>query len=101
MSLEKDRLGGIGMAIGRSIPSTPPHVRYPRAMCVFCYNPGLAIGEITLVAGPIAGAVVQRIKSTLGLATPSEEAQSEPTRTHTSDTAETTAPAAAAMNAAG
>jgi hypothetical protein len=70
-------------------------------MCVFCYNPGLAIGEITLVAGPIAGTVIQRIKTRLGLATPSVETQSEPMRTHTSDTAVTAAPAAAAMNAAG
>jgi len=70
-------------------------------MCVFCYNPGLAIGEITLVAGPIAGVVIQRIKATLGLATPSDEPQSEPRCTHTSDAAETAAPAAAAMNAAG
>ncbi len=70
-------------------------------MCVFCYNPGLAIGEITLVAGPIAGAVVQRIKSTLGITASSEDAQSDPIRSHHSDTAETAAPAAAAMNATG
>jgi hypothetical protein len=70
-------------------------------MCVFCYNPGLAIGEITLVAGPVAGAVIQRIRASLGLATPSDEPQCEPVRTHASDTADTAAPAAAAMNAAG
>ena len=70
-------------------------------MCVFCYNPGLAIGEITLVAGPIAGSVVQRIRAALGRTPPSDEPQAEPMRTHISETAETTAPAPAAMNAAG
>ena len=70
-------------------------------MCVLCNNPGLVIGEITIVAGPIAGVVVQRIRATLGLATPSDDDQSEPSRTHHSETAATAAPAAAAMNAVG
>ena len=74
-------------------------------MCVFCYNPGLAIGEITLVGGPIAGAVWTRVRRTFGCAPePAEDpadGQAEPSRSHASPAQATAAAAAAQMNATG
>lgn len=33
-------------------------------MCVLCYNPALVVGDVTLIGGPIAFAVVHRIRAT-------------------------------------
>ncbi len=74
-------------------------------MCVFCYNPGLAIGEITLVGGPFVGAAVHRVRRALrGGADPEVDgaaAQPEPARSHTSAEAAQAEAAAAATNATG
>lgn len=70
-------------------------------MCVLCYNPGIVIGELTLVGGPLAAMAAQRLKRSFGVATHDDEPQSEPLRTHQSDSAATVAPTAAATNAVG
>jgi hypothetical protein len=74
-------------------------------MCVFCYVPGTAIGEITLVGGPIVGATWKRVRHVFGAGTePVEDgasAQPEPARSHAKPAQATPAAAAAQMNATG
>lgn len=70
-------------------------------MCVLCYTPVSAFGEITVIGGPFVAAAVIRIRERLGLGSPSDEAQSDPDRSHASDTLATHAPAPATMKASG
>jgi len=69
-------------------------------MCVLCYTPGMAIGEIALVGGPFVAAAVIRMRKRLGLAT-SDDDQSAPERSQISETHVAQAEAPAMMNASG
>jgi len=74
-------------------------------VCVFCYVPGTAIGEIALVGGPIVGATWKRMRGVFGAVDePADEAtsgQPEPARSHAKPVQATPAAAAAQMNATG
>lgn len=72
-------------------------------MCVLCYTPFTAIGEVSVFGGPFVAAAVIRMRARLGLASPAADDQEglDPDRTHASETHTTHAAAPAVMNASG
>lgn len=68
-------------------------------MCIVCYSPGVVVGEIAMIGGPLAAAVVMRVRRSLGYV-PTDEAPA-PDRSQERPTAASADAPAAASSAAG
>lgn len=72
-------------------------------MCVLCYTPFTAIGEVSAFGGPFVAAALIRMRTRLGLTSPSpdDQAEMDPERSHASATHTAQAAAPAVTNASG
>ena len=71
-------------------------------MCVLCYTPFTAIGEVSVFGGPFLAAAVIRMRERLGMASATDDqTEPDPERTHASATHTAHAAAPAVTNASG